>query len=146
MVSSARSSRSTTRSVRRRAEAGFSLIEILIVVAIMALLVGLVGPNVMAQFQSSKSKTAAIQIEELRAALDTFALDVGRYPSEKEGLGALVDSNRHIAGWKGPYLRGGKVPLDPWSQPYRYTYQKGEPQLASSGAAGGSGPNAEIAR
>ena len=146
MVCSVRSSRSTIRSARRRAEAGFSLIEILIVVAIMGLLVGIVGPNVMAQFQSSKTKTAEIQVEEMRAALDTFAMDVGRYPTEKEGLEALVDGTRRIPGWKGPYLRGGKLPLDPWTRPYRYSYQKGEPRIAASGAPGGSGANEDLVR
>lgn len=115
----------------------------------MGLLIGIVGPNVMAQFQSSKTKTAEIQIEQLRTALDTFAMDVGRYPSDSEGLAALVDGSRRIAGWNGPYLKGGKLPPDPWGRPYRYAVQQGEfhvSSLGADGAPGGSGVNADIVR
>lgn len=125
------------------------MIEILIVVAIMGLLISVIGPNLLAQFQNSKAKTAEIQIEELRAALDMFSMDVGRYPTDSEGLAALVDNSRHIPGWKGPYLRGGKLPADPWRRPFRYFVQKGEVHITSlgpEGVSGGSSANAEIAR
>jgi general secretion pathway protein G len=108
------------RPHRRAAEAGFSLIEILIVIAIIGLLVGLIGPNALRQFESSKGKTAQVQIEQLRSALDMYSLDVGRYPSQGEGLKALVDAGAAPAGWNGPYLRDGKLPLDPWGKPYVY--------------------------
>lgn len=149
MVCSVRSWRSIIRFRRPRLEAGFSLIEILIVVAIMGLLISVIGPNMLAQFQNSKAKTAEIQIEQLRSALDIFATDVGRYPTEAEGLNALVEDTRHIVGWKGPYLRGGKLPTDPWRRPFRYSVQKGEVRITSlgpEGTSGGSGVNAQLAR
>ena len=115
----------------------------------MGLLIGIVGPNVMAQFQSSKTKTAEIQIEQIRTALDTFAMDTGRYPTDSEGLAALVDASRRIPSWNGPYLKGGKLPNDPWGRPYRYAVQQGEfhvSTLGADGAPGGSGVNADIVR
>jgi general secretion pathway protein G len=136
------------RRERRRASAGFSLIEILIVVAIMGLLVGLVGPNVMRQFEGSKSKTAYVQIQSLRAALDIFMTDVGRYPADGEGLAALVNGGGGIAGWAGPYLKDGRIPLDPWGRPYRFEPTADMPNrvisLGADGAPGGEGVNADI--
>lgn len=128
------------RSGRRRSEQGFSLIEILIVVAIMGLLVGLVGPNVLGLFQSSRVKTAEMQVEQLRSALDIFLLDVGRYPTESEGLASLVDPGRRIPNWRGPYLKGSKVPMDPWGRPFRYEFADGQARVTSLGPDGkGSG-------
>ncbi len=99
----------------------------------MGLLVGLVGPNVLGVFQSSRAKTADVQIEQVRSALDVFLLDVGRYPSEAEGLSSLVDGRQGIPGWRGPYLKGGKVPLDPWGQPFRYEIVDGQVRLSLTG-------------
>lgn len=150
MAFSVRSSRSIRRrnSRARRRDGGFSLVEILIVVGIIGLLVALVGPNVMRQFQGSQSKTAKIQIEALRSSLDLFMIDVGRYPDDREGLAALVDRNLDIPGWKGPYLRDGRVPQDPWGRPYIYATGEGGVAIRSLGAdgqPGGEGVNADIA-
>jgi general secretion pathway protein G len=133
---------------RRRASAGFSLVEILIVVSIMGLLVGLVGPNLIRQFEGSKAKTANIQIQQIRAAMDIFLTDVGRYPTESEGLNALVSAPGGVQGWGGPYLRDGQMPLDPWGRPYQFQPSGDKPNRVISygadGAPGGEGPNADI--
>ena len=103
-----------------RARAGFTLIELLVVLVILALLAGFVGPQLFGKVDSSKVKTAEVQIKMLHGALQTFRLDVGRYPTTAEGLDALVRPPPEAARfWVGPYLDGA-VPSDPWRMPYRY--------------------------
>ncbi len=99
---------------------GFSLIELLVVLAILGLLAGLVGPQVMKALGSSKSKTAKLQIEDLGAALDIYHLEVGRYPNTSEGLAALIEKPSGASNWNGPYLKKKKVPKDPWGNDYHY--------------------------
>ena len=89
---------------------GLTLIEMLVVLAILALVVGLVGPRVVDYLGRAKSTTAKLQIENLAAGLDLFRLDVGRYPSTQEGLPALVQRPAGLAAWKGPYIKGDGVP------------------------------------
>jgi general secretion pathway protein G len=124
------------------------MVEILIVVAIMGLLVGLVGPNVVRQFEGSKTKTANVQIQQLRAALDIYLTDVGRYPGESEGLNALISPSGTSGGWNGPYIKDGRVPNDPWGRPYRYQPTPDMPNrvisFGADGAPGGEGANADI--
>src|SRR5881397_797714 len=103
---------------RRRGERGFTLVEILVVITIIGLIMGLVGPRVLNYLTESKAKAAKIQIESFASALDLFFLDSGRYPSGSEGLGALVQRPGSINAWNGPYLKGGQVPSDPWGNPY----------------------------
>jgi len=103
-----------------RLSLGFTLIELLVVLAIIGLLAGLVGPQVMKHLGESKSKTARLQIEELASALDMYRLDVGRYPATEEGLAALIEAPGTAKVWNGPYLRKKKIPLDPWNNAYHY--------------------------
>jgi general secretion pathway protein G len=101
-------------------EAGFTLVEILVVVAIIALLMSLAGPRVVNYLSDSKLKTARIQIQGFSAALDLYHLDNGRYPSSSDGLGALVQKPAGASGWNGPYLKSAAVPKDPWGRAYVY--------------------------
>jgi general secretion pathway protein G len=105
---------------RRKGEAGFTLVEMLVVITIIGLIVGLVGPRVLNYLSESKVKTARIQIESFSAALDLYYLDNGRYPSANEGLSALVQRPGAIETWNGPYLKSGAVPNDPWGHAYVY--------------------------
>ena len=129
--------------------AGFTLIELLVVLVILGLLAGLVGPNVMKYVGSSKVEVAKAQLEDLSAGLDLFKLDVGRYPSDDEGLRVLVEGSDTIPGWNGPYLRKKRVPLDPWNNEYVYAVPgQGNAydlySLGADGATEGSGEDADL--
>ena len=100
---------------------GFSLLELLVVLAIMGLLMSLVGPQVLNQLGGAKSKTAMIQIKDFEQALEMYSLDVGNYPSTTDGLEALIRKPSGADGWNGPYLKGD-IPKDPWKKEYLYKY------------------------
>jgi len=99
---------------------GYTLIEMLVVLTIISMIVGLVGPRVLSYLGQSRVKTAKLQIESLSSALDLFYMDAGRYPSSAEGLDALEKRPTDVENWNGPYLKGSHVPLDPWGHVYRY--------------------------
>ena len=132
-----------------RDERGFTLIELIVVVIILGLLAGLVGPRLFGRVGQSKQVAARAQIELLGAALDQFSLDTGAYPPSQLGLEALV-RNPNIGNWNGPYLKKPLIPLDPWGNPYHYKCcpgDNGEYDIWSEGAdgrAGGDGENADI--
>lgn len=131
----------------RAAAAGFTLVELLVVLAILTLLAGLVGPRVLGQLGGAKSKTAAVQIADIEKAMELFKLDVGRFPTSEEGLEALAARPPTVAsGWAGPYLKGS-LPTDPWGKPYRYQSSGNTVEILSlgaDGAPGGEGENADI--
>ena len=105
---------------RRDGEAGFTLVEILVVITIIGLIMAIVGPRVLNYLGESKVKAARIQIESLGSALDLYYLDMGRYPNANDGLAALVQRPGNAEEWNGPYLKGGVVPNDPWGHVYVY--------------------------
>ncbi len=128
---------------------GFTLIELLVVLAIIGMLAGLVGPQVMKHLGGAKTKTAQVQIEDLAGALDMYRLDVGRYPTTDQGLAALVEKPSDAPRWNGPYLRKDKVPQDPWYQDYHYRSpgEHGKFDVYSLGAdekEGGEGEDQDI--
>jgi general secretion pathway protein G len=127
---------------------GFTLIELLVVMIIIGLLAALVGPRFIRQEEKAKVKAAKAQIELLSTALDTFRLDVGRYPTSQEGLEALRTQPGGVERWDGPYLKK-EVPTDPWGKPYVYKSpgDHGPFDILSYGAdgtAGGDGDNRDI--
>jgi len=108
------------RKRRMDRQRGFTLIEMLVVITIIGLIMALVGPRVLNYLSESRVKAAHIQIQSFSGALDLFYLDAGRYPSDSEGLDALVHPVGGMSSWNGPYLKGGSVPNDPWGNPYVY--------------------------
>lgn len=130
---------------------GFTLVELLVVLVILGLLAGLVGPQVLNQLGGAKRDTAKIQIEDLERAAELFSLDVGRYPTNDEGLEALVKEPASARGWNGPYLRRGELPRDPWGHSFQYA-NPGEHNPkgvdiwsnGADGTPGGEGDNAEV--
>ena len=133
---------------KRRHDAGFTLVEILVVITIIGLIMALVGPRVLKSLGESKVKAAKIQLESFSSALDLYYLDLGRYPTSNEGLTGLTRSNNQ-SGWNGPYLRGGVVPNDPWGHVYVYRSPGASApydiiSLGSDGQEGGSGTAADI--
>lgn len=148
IISLARKTRA--RALKRRAAAGFTLLEMLVVLVIIGLLAGLVGPQLMGRVDTSKVTAADTQARMLKAALDTMRLDVGRYPTKEEGLAMLVTAPREERAarkWQGPYLAEG-VPMDPWGNPYQYNPVSQTvvvlTSLGADGQAGGDGTNADI--
>ena len=107
------------RSEHRRRQAGFTLLEILVVIAILGLLIGLVAPAVLRQLGSARTSIAKQSIERLGTILDMYKLDVGSYPSTDQGLKALTERPPGVDAWNGPYLKGA-TPVDPWNHPYVY--------------------------
>ncbi len=127
---------------------GFSLIELLIVMIIMGLLASLVGPKMFGKLGMAKEKTARSQMSMLLTALDSYRLDFGRYPSEEQGLAALVTNTNNSPSWHGPYL-AKDLPKDPWGNPYVYKNpgEHNEVEIISlglDGKDGGEGENADL--
>lgn len=110
----------TLRTQMRNRRSGVTLIEVLIVLAIMALIIGLGAPRVLDSFGRAKSRAAAIQMENLNGAIQIYYIDVGRYPSESDGLGALLSAPGNVTGWLGPYVDNTDDLTDPWGRSFLY--------------------------
>jgi len=137
---------------RSRRSFGFTLLELLVVLVIIGLLAGLVGPRLLGRVDSSKVTTAQTQVQLLRGAVENFRLDVGRYPSPEEGLNALMQAPSAAdvrAKWRGPYLNDA-LPNDPWDQPYQYSLPGANAQpfalysFGSDKKAGGDGDAKDV--
>jgi general secretion pathway protein G len=130
-------------------QSGFTLIELLVVLAILGLLAAIATPQVVKYLGKAKADTARIEMKNITSALDLFLVDNGRYPTQQEGLKALVEGPGGLASWRGPYLKAKGPPADPWGQPYQYRFpgQHSEYDLYSLGAdnaSGGTGDNEDI--
>lgn len=131
-------------------ESGYTLLELLVVMAILGLLLSIAAPMVMKQFGTAKTKTATIQVRALASNLEFFMLDVGRYPTKEEGLESLLTKPSNVVGWNGPYLMQSNSLLDPWGKIYFYEPREGEvpaykiSSLGADGKVGGDGEDRDI--
>ncbi len=126
-------------------EGGFTLVELLVVLAILGLLAVIAAPQVIRQLGGAKSGAAEIQIEKLGGVLDLYRLEIGAYPTGAEGLSALVDRPLSTPSWNGPYLKNRDSLIDPWGRPFQYRSpgDHGEYDLWSLGADGKPGGDGE---
>ena len=127
---------------------GFTLIELLVVMIILGLLASLVGPRLFGKVDKAKQQTAQAQIELLSTALASFRLDIGRFPTEEEGLNSLVERPSNLQKWDGSYL-AKEIPKDPWGNEYIYKMpgEHGPYDLMSygmDGVSGGEGNDLDI--
>jgi general secretion pathway protein G len=142
--------RERMRRVSGAAAGGYTLIEMLVVLTIIGLIMGLIGPRVLSYLSDARVKTARLQIESLSSSLDLFYLDAGRYPTSSEGLDALTQRPTDVTVWNGPYVKGGHVPVDPWGHPYQYRSPVDHTppyeivSFGSDGREGGNGNAADI--
>lgn len=139
-----------TRAAAAALQKGFTLLEMLVVLVIIGLLAGLVGPQLMGRVDTSRQTTAETQGRMLKSALDTMRLDIGRYPTKEEGLAILVNppqDERIARRWRGPYL-SEDLPADPWGNPYQYELISSTSvalySLGADGEPGGEDLNSDV--
>ena len=130
---------------------GYTLVELMVVLVILGLLIGLVAPNFFGRSEKAHVDAAHIQMRSLYGALQTYRLDIGRYPTTSQGLAALIEAPGEVADyWHGPYLDADAVPHDPWKAPYRYEQPADTRHgfalysLGADGATGGEDYDADI--
>jgi general secretion pathway protein G len=123
---------------RSRNDAGYTLLELLVVMGILAVLTAVATPQLMGYFGKAKTQSAQIQIENIGTALEMYYMENGSYPSASAGLKALVEATPEAPRWNGPYLKKAKNLLDPWGRPYQYNYpgSNGEYEVFSLGPTG----------
>lgn len=129
-------------------ESGFTLVELLVVMVILVMLAGLIGPRVVGYLGSSRTKAAAVEVKNLSTSLELYYLDVGDYPTTADGLDSLIVVRGQKRGWNGPYLSKAQLPVDPWGNPYKYDSpgKKGRYDLYTfgrDGKPGGTGEDAD---
>jgi general secretion pathway protein G len=137
-----------TKKTKRR-DAGFSLMELLVALVILALIVGLVAPQVLGYLGRARTDSAKVQVDNLKASLSLYLVDMGRYPSSSEGLEALIKAPPGAASWRGPYVEEDALPMDPWGRAFQYELPAdgARPRVFSLGAdaaPGGEGENQDI--
>jgi general secretion pathway protein G len=138
-----------TKAHRRPDDGGFTLLELLVVLAIIGLLAAIIAPQVLKYLGSARTQTAKVQIQNVVSALELYRLDVGQYPTQEQGLNAVIAAPPNTPGWAGPYLTRPSALIDPWGQPYLYRNpgQHGEIDVYSLGsdkAPGGTGEAADV--
>lgn len=129
---------------RLKADEGYTLMEMLVVIGVIALIAAVLTPAILSNMQRARSKTALMQVQTIAGALETFRADVGRYPDSDEGLAILLSAPSTLEGWTGPYLKDAKYLQDPWGHSIVYTLTGDAQGFAvrsngSDGAAGGNG-------
>jgi general secretion pathway protein G len=123
---------------RSRNDAGYTLLELLVVMGILAVLTAMATPQLMGYFGKAKTQSVQLQIESIGTALELYYMENGSYPSTSVGLKALVEATPEAPRWNGPYLKKAKNLLDPWGRPYQYVYpvSNGDYEVYSLGPNG----------
>jgi general secretion pathway protein G len=144
-----RNSNRAANKATRSSDAGFTLLELLVVLGIIAMLATIAGPQVLRYLGKARTETAKAQISAISTSLELYALDNGTFPPQQIGLGALVEAPANSPGWKGPYLKRSEGLIDPWGRPYQYRMpgRKGSPEVFTLGrdnAPGGTGEDQDV--
>lgn len=132
-----------------RNEDGYTLLELMVVILILALIISIAAPKVIGYFGRSKTHAAEIQISNIMASLSLYRLDAGKYPTEAQGLKALVEQPADVKTWDGPYLTRRDGIIDPWGKPYIYKYTGTGQQVVvmsygADGKVGGQGEDGDV--